>query len=238
MSWPSTSDPARGRRDDAADDADQRRLAGAVRAEQREDLALADLEVDALQRLQARGVGLGQAGNGDDRRHRREGSAVHYFADSSRTARTSMLPTLAGGIFAAICDGVVEVLGVDQVEPGELLLRFGEGAVGQRHLAVADTHGRGRRHSLQGFRGDVTAALPKRLPVGEAFAVGHGRQRLLRHVDQAQVFHVALFNRVGSGERAERLARPPRSAAPRPTRATPPGSSPRPGSPPPCPSPR
>ena len=47
-------------------------LPGAVRPEQREDLALADLEVDALQRRQTRGVGLGQLGDGDDRRHRRE----------------------------------------------------------------------------------------------------------------------------------------------------------------------
>jgi hypothetical protein len=36
--------------DDAADDADQRGLAGAVGAEQREDLAALDVEVDALQR--------------------------------------------------------------------------------------------------------------------------------------------------------------------------------------------
>jgi hypothetical protein len=34
--------------DDAADDADQRRLAGAVRAEQREDLAALDVEIDVL----------------------------------------------------------------------------------------------------------------------------------------------------------------------------------------------
>ena len=47
--------------DDAADDADQRGLAGAVGAEQREDLAAADLEVDVLQRLEARRVGLGKA---------------------------------------------------------------------------------------------------------------------------------------------------------------------------------
>ena len=94
-------DPSRGRRDDAADDADQRRLAGAVRAEQGEDFAPADLQVDALQRLQARSVGLGQARDGDHRRHRREGNPIHYFADSSLTGRTSMLPTRAGGIFAA-----------------------------------------------------------------------------------------------------------------------------------------
>jgi hypothetical protein len=46
--------------DDAAYDADQRGLAGAVGAQQREDLALADLEIDVLERLQTRGVGLGQ----------------------------------------------------------------------------------------------------------------------------------------------------------------------------------
>ena len=42
MSWPSTvTVPSLGV-DDAADDADQRRLAGAVRAEQRENLAALD----------------------------------------------------------------------------------------------------------------------------------------------------------------------------------------------------
>ncbi len=62
--------------DDAADDADQRGLAGAVGTQQREDLALADLEVDALERLQARGVGLGQAAHRQDdvgRRRARRG---------------------------------------------------------------------------------------------------------------------------------------------------------------------
>jgi len=44
---------ARGRRDDPANDADQRGLAGAVRAKQGEDLALADFQVDLLQRLEA-----------------------------------------------------------------------------------------------------------------------------------------------------------------------------------------
>ena len=66
MSWPSTvTVPAVGV-DDAADDADQRGLAGAVGPEQREDLAAPDVEVDVLQRLEARGIGLGQVGDGDD----------------------------------------------------------------------------------------------------------------------------------------------------------------------------
>ena len=41
-----TSTVPRRRRDDAADDVDERRLPGAVRPEQREDLALPDLEID------------------------------------------------------------------------------------------------------------------------------------------------------------------------------------------------
>ena len=57
--------PAR-RRHDAADDVDERRLAGAVRPEQREDLAAPDLEIDPLERDEPRGVGLLEAPNADD----------------------------------------------------------------------------------------------------------------------------------------------------------------------------
>jgi hypothetical protein len=42
---------AGGRNHQPADDVDQRRLAGAVGAEERQDFALADVEVDALERL-------------------------------------------------------------------------------------------------------------------------------------------------------------------------------------------
>ena len=54
---------------DAADESDQRGLAGAVRAEQREDLALADIEVDELERTETRGVGLRHVGDGNDGGH-------------------------------------------------------------------------------------------------------------------------------------------------------------------------
>jgi hypothetical protein len=55
--------------DDAADDVDQRRLAGTVRAEQGEDLSLPDLQIDALQRLVPGSIGLAQVLDGDDRLH-------------------------------------------------------------------------------------------------------------------------------------------------------------------------
>ena len=48
------------RRDDPADDMDQGRLPGAIRAQECEDLALADLQVNVLERLQAGGVCLGE----------------------------------------------------------------------------------------------------------------------------------------------------------------------------------
>ena len=82
-----------------ADDADQRRLAGAVRAEQREDLALVDVEVDRLQRLHARRIGLAQAADGDDRWRslaalrslgRRDRRLFVRFARAARPCRISI----------------------------------------------------------------------------------------------------------------------------------------------------
>ena len=65
-------DRALRRIENAADDADQRGLAGAVRAEQREDLAAPDLEIDRFQRLETGRVGLGQIGDGNDGWHDRQ----------------------------------------------------------------------------------------------------------------------------------------------------------------------
>ena len=53
MSWPKTRDVARRLLDERGDDADRRGLAGAVRAEQREEIALLDVEVDAPERVHA-----------------------------------------------------------------------------------------------------------------------------------------------------------------------------------------
>jgi hypothetical protein len=61
--------------DDAADDADQRRLAGAVRPEQGENLALVYLKVDVGERLETRRIGLGQVFDRNDRLHGDEDSS-------------------------------------------------------------------------------------------------------------------------------------------------------------------
>src|ERR1700685_4044790 len=62
--------PARARCHDAADDVDQGRLAGAIRAEQREYLAALDRQVDVPESVESALVGFAQAGHGHDRRGR------------------------------------------------------------------------------------------------------------------------------------------------------------------------
>ena len=61
-----------GRIDDAADDADQRRLACAVWTEKSEDFAAPDVQVDAFERMEAGGIGFGKVPDGDDGLHGNE----------------------------------------------------------------------------------------------------------------------------------------------------------------------
>src|SRR5206468_7322587 len=78
----------------------------------------------------------------------------------------------------------------------QLLLRLGEGAVGDRGLAVAHAHGPGRLHRLERFRSQIVAALPHPFAEGEALRVrwtaGRGRERLLLEVDETEIFHGSL----------------------------------------------
>src|SRR3984893_14808329 len=62
-------DGASGRIDDPADDIDERRLACAIWTKQAKYLSLADLQVDFLEGLEARGIGLAQTGHGNNRLH-------------------------------------------------------------------------------------------------------------------------------------------------------------------------
>src|SRR6186997_3395326 len=55
------------RRDDAADDVDQRRLARAIGTEQREDFATPDLQIDMLEGDGTTRVGLADPGDGYNR---------------------------------------------------------------------------------------------------------------------------------------------------------------------------
>src|SRR2546427_12465852 len=99
-------------------------------------------------------------------------------------------------------DRVVQILGVDEVEPAQLLLGLGVGAVGGGQLAVADARGRGRLHRLQPLRRDPVAVLLHGLREGAVLGhprflllLGQALPLLLVVVDQAQVPHGSL--RVG-----------------------------------------
>src|SRR5262245_6762055 len=64
-------------------------------------------------------------------------------------------------------DGLVEIAGIDQVEPAQLLFRLGKRVIGDGDLAIPDRYGCGHLNWLQGIRGNVVAALPKLLAVIE-----------------------------------------------------------------------
>ncbi len=68
ISWPRKRIEPRARRRQAGDGAQRRRLAGAVGADQRDDLALVDRERDALERLD-RAVGGADVLEFEQRRH-------------------------------------------------------------------------------------------------------------------------------------------------------------------------
>src|SRR5206468_1701862 len=65
-------------------DADQRRLAGAVGAEQRQNLAAADVEIDRFQRIDAGAVGLAQPADREDR-------VAHSIGPGSAGAASSFI---------------------------------------------------------------------------------------------------------------------------------------------------
>src|SRR6266516_4705607 len=81
--------------DDATDDADQRRLPGTVRAQQREDLAAVDVQIDPLESLESRRIGLGQIRDGYDRVHGAHGYR-RFRSLSTRVAIEKRRPRLAG----------------------------------------------------------------------------------------------------------------------------------------------
>src|ERR1700754_189891 len=87
-------DLALARIDDAADGADERRLARPVRAEQRKNFAATDLQIHVPERAEARPAGLGQIGNGDDGWHGVDDS--RYRAIRLGRKGSSVRPMFAG----------------------------------------------------------------------------------------------------------------------------------------------
>src|SRR5581483_8517904 len=93
---------------------------------------------------------------------------------------------------------LVECLDLDQIEAAELLLRLGERAVGDQRLAVADTHGRGRRRRLE--RRAFYRLVADRVAELEVLAEDRVPRLLARYgglvvVDQEHVLHAVLLRR-------------------------------------------
>src|SRR5262249_3115357 len=86
----------RGLAHERGNDADQRGLARAVRPEQREEIALLDVEVDAFQRLHTILIGLDEPADGQGIHRAREPST--YSARGWRGSRSS--PCLGGELHA------------------------------------------------------------------------------------------------------------------------------------------
>jgi hypothetical protein len=66
--------------------------------------------------------------------------------------------------------GLVEVLGLDDVEAAQVFLRLSEGAVGGQHLAVGDANDGGGVRPVQGAAEDPGAGRPHLLVEGRARA--------------------------------------------------------------------
>ena len=92
---PVDGDRPRARHDDAADDRDQRRLARAVGAEQRQDLAAPHLQVDRLERLHRRRLAPRRIGLGDPR-DAQDGIVHAVRPDDARAAAIARFSASAG----------------------------------------------------------------------------------------------------------------------------------------------
>src|SRR6266571_2328004 len=110
-------------------------------------------------------------------------------------------PQARGRDLRGYLDGVVQIPGLDQIEPAQLLLRLGEGPVRGERLAVLDPDGRSRLNGLEGIRGNVVPALPENLVIvqrlvnaGVHLVLRQGVPVVLVYVDQAQVLHGFLLS--------------------------------------------
>ena len=84
---------------------------------------------------------------------------------------------------------LVEVLCIDQVEAGQLLLGLGERTVIELHLAVADPHRCRGVHRVQRLRGEQPLAVGSIAPHSPHTVIRTGAPVLLIEVDEAKIFH-------------------------------------------------
>src|SRR4029079_2380912 len=94
-------DPAAGRLDQVADDAQERRLAAPGRPDQRDELALLDLEVDVLERDGAALELLRDAVDRDDGHATCSGARRTTTFSAPMTIRKKAMPSAAAMMFVA-----------------------------------------------------------------------------------------------------------------------------------------
>src|SRR5438067_10039617 len=136
----------------ALKDLNRRRLAGSVRAEQAEDLARTELELDALQRFEL-AVRLRQAVNADDRGHEAESSSVREVKlDDAcrREGRLRSVPEL-GRDLAAV--GLVADHDDDFAASGNRRLHAGCGGARRERVAGLARAGELARNRVAGLAG-------------------------------------------------------------------------------------
>jgi len=92
---------------------------------------------------------------------------------------------LSGRNLRGDLDGLVQVLGVNQIETCQTLLGFRERAIGDGQFSVTDPNRFRGTHGLQRFRGQASAGVAKTLVVSHTFIVGHGPDLLFFAVNQA-----------------------------------------------------
>src|SRR5881628_1440853 len=109
--------------------------------------------------------------------------------------------------------GLVHVLGLDDEESTQLLLRLGKGADGGGDLAAVDADGPGRPGPLQSVRGDVVAApfdllgvLYRGVDKSLHLLLGHRVQHVLVVVDREHELHRVLLIGMSFSTRYGRMA--------------------------------
>jgi hypothetical protein len=85
-------------------------------------------------------------------------------------------------------DSLIQVGGLNQIEPCQTLLRFRERAIRDGHLPLPDPHSFSAMNGLKGFRRKASSSVSQGLVVSHTRVVGHGPDFFFFTIDKAYVF--------------------------------------------------
>ena len=92
------------------------------------------------------------------------------------------------GVLLAL-DGLIPIVGLDQIEPCDDFFRLGERPIRDRHLAVPHANRLGGRHRLKRLGRVQFPPLAQRRAAGQAVAVVDRGHFLFLTIDKTQIFH-------------------------------------------------